>query len=260
MSKSDQLSLGAERLRTIRTLLRAQKVMRIDDLCEALSVSPATVRRDLTELHSQGYIRRVHGGAVSLEGNLDEPLFDDKEQIAVEEKRRIARAAFPYIKPRDSIYLDAGSTVAELARLLGEMHQLTVVTNSLRVAHILSTGGPKVILTGGALRRLSQSFIGPLALPVVQQVNVDTAFMGSVGISFSKGLTTTDADEALVKRQAMAAAGMVILLAHSAKVESVSFAHFGNLDRIDLLITDSGLKPAARKHLEEQGTEVVTAS
>ena len=258
MGTNGNTALAPERLKRIRELLRRQGVVRIDALCRRLKVSPATVRRDLTALHAQGYVRRVHGGAVSLEGNLEEPLFDDKERIAAADKRRIARAARQRIKPRDSIYLDAGSTVLELARLLGDMPDLTVVTNSLRVAHVLAGGGPRVILTGGELRRLSQSFIGPLSAPVLEHVNVDTAFMGASGFSFRKGLTTTDAGEALTKQHAMAAAGMVVVLAHSTKFDTVSFARFAGPDAIDLLITDKKLKAAERRSLEKKGIEVIT--
>ena len=69
-------------------------------------------------MERSGAIRRVHGGAVSVESRLEEPLFEDKTALAVREKRRIAEAALAFIEPGDTIYLDGGSTVLELARLL----------------------------------------------------------------------------------------------------------------------------------------------
>ena len=130
----DQKALAPQRWDNLRTLIRERGVIRIEDLCRQLKVSPATMRRDLDQLEQGGAIRRVHGGAVSVESRLEEPMFADKASLAVREKRRIAEAALTFIEPGDTIYLDGGSTVLELARLLRDRTNLTVATNSLRAA------------------------------------------------------------------------------------------------------------------------------
>ena len=79
--------MAAARWDSLRALIRQQGVIRIEELCRQLAVSPATVRRDLDQLERGGAIRRVHGGAVSVESRLDEPLFDDKASRAAREKR-----------------------------------------------------------------------------------------------------------------------------------------------------------------------------
>ena len=78
---------------------------------------------------------------MGTESRLEEPLFDDKTSIAAREKQRIAEAALKYIKPNDTIYLDGGSTVLELARLLKDRSNITIVTNSLRAAMELAAQG-----------------------------------------------------------------------------------------------------------------------
>src|SRR5438093_4155801 len=113
-----QKELAPQRLDNLRALIRQSGVSRLDDLCRQLKVSPATVRRDLDQLERTGAIRRVHGGAVSVDSRLDEPLFDDKTSIASREKQRIAEAALQFIQNDETIYLDGGSTVLALARLL----------------------------------------------------------------------------------------------------------------------------------------------
>ena len=147
----------------LRELIRGKGVMRLDEMRHLLEVSPATVRRDLDALERKGVVRRVHGGAVSVESRLEEPLFDDKTTIAAREKHGIAEAALEFVNRGDTIYLDGGSTVLELARLLRENADITVVTNSLRAALELAGAGPKLIMTGGELRRLSQTLVGPLS-------------------------------------------------------------------------------------------------
>ena len=93
MITSDQVELAPERQERIRALVRERGVVRVDELCRDLKISPATARRDLEQLEQDGRIRRVHGGAVNTDSRLDEPLFDDKTGLLAREKRAIAAAA-----------------------------------------------------------------------------------------------------------------------------------------------------------------------
>ena len=249
--------LAPERLERLRQILRTDHVARIEELCARLRVSPATVRRDLNELEKLGEIRRVHGGAVSFESRLEEPLFDDKTSLAAREKQHIAHAALRRIGPNDTVYLDGGSTVLELARLLRERTNLTVVTNSLRTAIELAGHGPRLILIGGELRRLSQTLVGPLTRLILAQLHVDKAFMGTIGLSLKEGLTTTDPSEAYTKEEVMAQAREVILLADSSKAGKVSFTRAGELGKVKVLITDSSIDSKFARELRKRGIEVV---
>jgi len=258
MIMSETSALAAERLESIRRMLRERHVARVGDLSRELRVSPATVRRDLCQLEQRGQVQRVHGGAVSVDGQVDEPLFDDKTALAAAEKQRIAETARSFVKPGDSIFLDGGSTVLALARLLAGLPRLTVVTNSLRVAALLAGEGPDLILTGGELRRLSQTFVGPLTRPLVEQLRVDTAFMGTVGITAAEGLTTTDAREAFTKELVMAHARQVVLMADSSKLGRVSLVRFGTVDELDVLITDGSAQSDSLRELRKK-TKVISA-
>jgi DeoR/GlpR family transcriptional regulator of sugar metabolism len=210
----------------------------IGELSKEVQVSPATIRRDLNHLQSLGEVQRVHGGVVCIESRLEEPLFEDKTLIHAGEKRHIAEAALRYIQPGQTIYLDGGSTVLELARLLRDRSHLTVVTNSLRAVLELAGRGPNLIFVGGELRRLSQTVVGPLTRLTLEQLNLDRAFMGTIGLSLKEGLTTTDPAEAYTKELVMQQAREVILLADSSKVSKVSFVQAGSLEKIGILITD----------------------
>jgi len=259
MSTVDAKALAPERWESLRALIRERGVIRLEDLCRELGVSPATVRRDLDQLERRGSIRRVHGGAVSVETRLEEPLFDDKTSIAAREKRRISEAALAYIEPGDTIYLDGGSTVLELARLLRERTNLTVVTNSLRAAHELAGRGPRLILIGGELRRLSQTLVGPLTRLMLAELHLDKAFMGTIGFSLEQGLTTTDPSEAFTKELVMAQARQVLVLADSAKAGKVSFAHAGGWNKVHVLITDKELETEFAKQLAKMKIKIVRA-
>jgi DeoR/GlpR family transcriptional regulator of sugar metabolism len=238
--------------------LRQNRVVRVEDLCRQLNASPATVRRDLALLEKSGEIQRVHGGAVSMDSS-EEPLFDAKTSIATKEKQRIARAALAYIEPEDTIYLDGGSTILELARLLRDRTNITVVTNSLRAAHELAGHGPRLILVGGELRRLSQTVVGSMTRLTLAGLHMDKAFMGTIGLSLEKGLTTTEPGEAYTKELVMAQARQVILLVDSSKIGKVSFARSGRLENIHVLITDKQVDRNFAKELRRKGVKLIKA-
>ena len=257
MSEAEAKALAPQRWNDLRALIRDNGVIRVEDLCRRLGVSAATVRRDLDQLERSGVIRRVHGGAVSVESRLEEPLFDDKTSLAAREKRRIAEAALALIEPGDTLYLDGGSTVLELARLLRERTHLTVVTNSLRAAHELAGRGPRLIVIGGELRRLSQTLVGPLTRLVLDALHLDKAFMGTIGFALAEGLTTTDPSEAFTKQLVMGQARQVILLADSSKAGKVSFASAGRWEGVHVVITDKQLEKCFARELLNRGIKVV---
>ena len=118
-----------------------------------------------------------------------------------------------------------------MARLLKDRSNITIVTNSLRAAVELAGSGPRLILVGGELRRLAQTTVGPLTRFMLQELHVDKAFMGTIGLTLEEGLTTTDPTEAYTKDLVMEHAREVILLADSSKAHKISFTRAGRLKR-----------------------------
>lgn len=257
MTMRRQENLVPERRERIRDMLRRKRVVRVDEVCRSLRVSPATARRDLKAIEAEGRIRRVHGGAVSVRTRLEEPMFDDKTSIAAREKRRIAEAAAGLLESGDTVFLDGGSTVLELARLIAERDDITAVTNSLRAAIELAGIGPRLILVGGELRRLSQTMVGSLAQPLLEKMHVDKAFLGTMGFSLDHGLTTTDPEEALTKYQVARRAKVAVLLADSSKLGEVSFAGSGEVEDVDVLVTDTKADKGFLKKVRKRGIRVI---
>ena len=254
---SKDRDLAPERQGHLVEILRRDGAARVDRLSGELGVSPATVRRDLEALEKAGAIRRVHGGAVSAEGPYQEPLFDDKTSLAAAEKARIAEAAAGLVAGGDTIYLDGGSTVLGVAQRIRDRTDITVVTNSLRAAMELSGLGPRLILVGGELRRLSQTVVGVLTRSMLEQLHLDKAFMGTIGLSLEDGLTTTDPQEAFTKHLVMEHSSRVILLADSSKFGKVSFAEAGSFKDIEMLITDRAADEGFLRQVRRLDVEVV---
>ncbi|MBT3377623.1 MAG: DeoR/GlpR transcriptional regulator [Lentisphaerae bacterium] len=250
--------LNAEREHRILELLRHSTVMTVGGLSNELSVSEATIRRDLQSMHERKLLQRVRGGATLHPVARVEPVFHDKATQHQGIKRRIAAKAIDLIEDHDVIYLDGGSTVLMLAERLDEREGLTVVTNSLMAASRLMGSDHRLILVGGEFRPLSRTLVGPLTAAVAGNLHVDKAFMGTIGFTIEDGMTTTDTNEAFTKEQIMKRSNQVILLADSSKLGIPSFARSGDIRAIDILITDR-VDPLFRADLEANGIEVLAA-
>lgn len=253
------LDLAAARRERLGAIVETRRAVRLEELSTTLGVSPATVRRDLNELATRGRLRRVHGGAVAADGRLDEPHFDVKAEAAAGQKTRIAARAVQLLAPDDTVYLDSGSTVLAVSRLLHGWDRLTVVTNSLPVANELLGRGPRLILVGGELRERSQAMVGPLTRRLLEDINVDRALMGTFAFSLEAGMTTTDPGEAYTKELVLGRAREVILLADSGKLGTRSLVHAGGLDAVDVLVTDDHIDDRAARSLARLGIKVIKA-
>ncbi len=242
----------------ILDLLHDHDVVQVTDLVAALGVSEATVRRDLASMEERGLLSRVHGGATLTGIARREPLFHDKEGRNTSAKKAIANVAVGLIDNGDTVYRDGGSTVLQLAKLLDRRLNLTIVTNSLMAASSLMDTDHRLILVGGEFRKLSRTLVGTLTAPVIRSLHVDKAFMGTIGFTIQKGMSTTDPNEAYTKDLVMASAGQVILLADSTKLGVSSFACCDRPGDLDLLITDA-IDPEMQQALEARDIRVLVA-
>jgi DeoR/GlpR family transcriptional regulator of sugar metabolism len=251
--------LAARRRQRLGLIVDSRRAVRLEELSAALGVSQATVRRDLEALAAAGRLRRVHGGAVAVDERLDEPQFDAKAGAAAAEKVRIAGRAVELLAQDETVYLDSGSTVLAVARMLHGWTRLTVVTNSLPAATELAGRGPRLIMIGGELRATSRALVGPLTRLFLEELRVDRALMGTFALSVEDGLTTTDPSEAYTKELVMGRAREVILLADSTKMGTHSFVRAGTLDRVNTIVTDAGINERLVRVLTRRGIRVIAA-
>lgn len=249
-----------ERQQEILRLARDGGRVDVLSLAAEFQVTAETIRRDLKALDRAGLVRRVHGGAIPA-GRLDfEPDLAEREGTSADEKDRIAKAALAELPAEGSVILDAGSTVARLAASLPLESTFTVVTHGLpTAARLADHPGIQLHLIGGRVRSRTRAAVDAWALRAYGEIRADVLFLATNGFSAEAGLTTPDLAEAAVKRAAIGAARRVVLLADSTKHGQEHFARFGDLDDVDLLITDSGLSPEDAAAIEGGGTEVVRA-
>ncbi|GAA2814063.1 DeoR/GlpR family DNA-binding transcription regulator [Streptomyces showdoensis] len=269
---SDNQNLLAEQRRAlILDEVRRRGGVRVNELTRRLNVSDMTVRRDLDALARQGVVAKVHGGAVPVvEASSHEPGFEAKSALELGAKEEIARAAAAMVRPGTAIALSGGTTTYALARHLLDVPDLTVVTNSVRVADVFyeaqhsgsggeaRPGAATVVLTGG-VRTPSDALVGPVADQAIRSLHFDALFLGVHGISVEAGLSTPNLAEAETNRRLVHAARRVVVVADHTKWGTVGLSSFATLDEVDALVTDRGLSPEVREEMAERLPGLVVA-
>lgn len=248
-----------ERLRGIIEVLRAEGRVSVRDLSREFRVSPVTVRSDLAALQDRGLVVRTHGGGIATEpvaGPEEAFAIRAREQVA--EKSRIGTAAAGLVHDGDVIALDASTSALQVARHIRTRRELTVVTNSLRVAlELLAAPSVTVILPGGTLRRESISLQGDVGREVFQRYNVQTALLGARGLSVDEGLTDVSTGEVEIKRLMVESAKEVVGLVDHTKWGRVALATFASLDQVTRIITDAGAPPELVEAVAARDVEVM---
>lgn len=252
--------LARQRQEVILDRLHQHGAVRVHDLTALLGVSDMTVRRDLDVLARHGLAEKVHGGATRRDSpTSDEPTFQVKSARELSEKAAIAAAAAVFARPGSAIGLSAGTTTWSLAQQLVEIPDLTIVTNSMRIADLFDpdhAGRPSVILTGG-VRTPSDALVGPLAERAIASLHVDVLFIGCHGMDPDAGLTTPNLAESETNRQFIRSARKVVVVADHTKWGVVGLSSFADLRDVDVLVSDSALDPAAQAAARELMGEVV---
>lgn len=254
--------LARQRQEVIVDEVRRSGAVQVSDLVVRLGVSDMTIRRDLDALARRGLVEKVYGGATSTVGrSTDEPGFEAKSVRQLAEKEAIAAEAAELVRPGTAIGLSAGTTTWTLARHLDDVADLTVVTNSVRVADVLGQRGRSdrsVVLTGG-VRTPSDALVGPVAVQSLRSLHLDVVFLGVHGMSAHAGLTTPNLHESETDRALAEAANRLVVLADHAKWATVGLSTIVGLDEIDVLISDDGLPDDAREALAANAGELVVA-
>jgi DeoR/GlpR family transcriptional regulator of sugar metabolism len=252
--------LMEERRRRILEHVRLRGVASMRELAGLLGASEVTVRRDLRAMADDGLLRRAHGGAMLPSGLAHEPSYSEKAGQAAPEKAAIAEAAAGMVSAGDSILLGPGTTTLALARLLVDVAELTVVTNSLLVAQALEQApAVEVVLTGGTLRRSIHALVGPAAEQALRGLRASRAFLSGNGITAERGLTTPNLLVAAADRALAAAARQVVVLADHTKVGAETMCQTVACERIGRLVTDDRADRAELRAIEQAGVEVRVA-
>ena len=225
-------------------LVRKSGAMSLHDIAVAVNTSEVTVRRDIQVLDGEGLLDRRRGGAAAPGGLSHEQSYRQKRLVAVREKAQIADAAVRLVRDGDAIVIGAGTTTEEFTRRLAHVQELTVVTNSLMVAHALAGTTVDVVVTGGSLRGTTYTLVGGAAERSFSQLRVHRAFLSGNGLTVERGLSTPNMHVAGVDQAIAAAAEEVVVLADHTKLGVDTMFQTVPTSRISDLVTDDGADEA----------------
>jgi DeoR family fructose operon transcriptional repressor len=251
--KSGPLMKRRQRQRQILELLESERELGVEQVCDLLQTSPATVRREFSSLAQSGRVEKTWGGIRLPGGSLvTSPAFSARLDAELAEKRAIARAAVELVKEGDVVMVDGGTTTLQLAEFLAPM-RIRLITNSLMVALAVDQKkgrqrGAEVHLTGGTLQPESGVVAGPQAEAFLKRYNASWAFLGAAGVD---EFSVTNYNEAVLEseRLMIEQSRGIVLLADHTKMGRQAMCAVCPLTEVDQLVT--GAHPAASAFLQK---------
>ncbi len=252
--------LAEQRRVKILELLEEEGSARVSYLSKTFEVTEPTIRQDLEKLEAEGYIVREHGGAFLKSVPQQVGSLSLQHQENIDKKSRIGKKAVEFIQDWDSIILDSGSTVTEVAKNLTEKQHLKIITNALNIALLLGSHPFfEIHVTGGEFKAPTLSLTGEKAAGFFRQLHVDKLFLASAGLSWKAGLTYPGLSDLPVKKAMIESANEVYLVADSTKIGNAAFASLGGLELIHYFITDDGITEEDKHIFESKGVRVIIA-
>lgn len=234
--------------------------MHIDDLEKKLDISPATVRRDLAQLEEEQMLLRKRGGAISINRPLEkETAYDTKSLDNIEAKRCIAKEAVALIQPGMSVFMDAGTTIYEVAMLFNGIEDLTVITNDLKIALHLCNLPVDLYFLGGMVQRETGSVVYN-ASDGAFDFSVDIALIGASTISVDFEMFSPTQLKASMKRLIRQKARLSYLLVDASKFGKRALFRSDSLFEYSGVITNKQFSAKDEQVLKDLGVHIVSAS
>lgn len=252
--------IPAQRREKIQEYLGIHQIARTTDLMELLETSEATVRRDLEWLEDKGFLERTHGGVILNQRVIVDQEFQQRIKKYPDEKKVIGEMAASLIEEGDIIFVNSGSTAAQVLKNIPPNPRITVYTNNMSVLTDIIDPGFKLHLIGGEFQSRSNSLAGRFALDNLGLVFANKAILGVDGISLRHGCTVPTSPEAeVVRRMIERTKGQVIVVADHSKWGAVSNYPVAEIDEINKWVTDNGLSKQAKKEIGEHDVGVLVA-
>jgi DeoR/GlpR family transcriptional regulator of sugar metabolism len=246
----------------ILEIIKQEKLVTIQDLSKQLGVSYMTITRDLEDLESRGNLQRIRGGAVSIVEESEliprlSKLYNPQLDPNYQKKISIGRyVAVNLINEGDYITIEAGTTASSMVPFLN-LSNLTILTNglltSMMVAPIIRN--VTLICSGGILID-NGAFIGPQAEDFFSKYKVKKAFFGAQGLTVEDGFTDPTPLYMRLKSVMKQNSEKVIVMVDSSKIGVRSLIQVLSIEDVDMIVTDSGVKPEIISILQNKGVDI----
>ncbi|MBQ7509113.1 MAG: DeoR/GlpR transcriptional regulator [Spirochaetales bacterium] len=253
-----------QRIQEMKKLFISKQSITNKELCDTFGISIETVRRDLSYLESEGFIRKVYGGAALAEVSqaaiaVDE--WDIRMKTNSMSKLRIAEKAVELIPDGSTIFLDSGTSVYEVSTFLASRTNITVLTNSIRIAEVLGMN-PKIMVyfIGGVIKADTLASVGIFASEFLSNFyHIDYAVISCDGFVPNLGTTEQSLELSILKKQLISKTGKIILAVDHSKIGAPGNCLCCPIDKIDTVVTDEGTPAEVIESLKKSNINVVVA-
>ena len=233
--------LKITRQEEIMRFLQKKQCANVEEICKEVFASPATVRRDLRMLETEGLVRLFHGGVMLARNDEKDVPLSIREYESKKNKIAIARKAASMIPPGASVMLDASSTAMYIADYIDPNDDITVFTNCLRTAINLCERKIRAYCIGGLIGRLALVTTGAFAQQNIRLLNVDMLFFSSQGLDKTGAITDNSEEESQLRRLMVAQAKRSYFLCHSGKLGKRFLFTVCNASEVDGVLSDGDL-------------------
>lgn len=236
----------------ILQLVNDRKRVQVTELSDVIGVSGVTIRQDLNFLEKEGYLKRVHGAAMALQSD----DIDNRLEVRFDIKQALANKAAELVAPNETVLIEGGSANALLARTLAERGDVTIITPSAYIAHLIRNTSANIILLGGVYQHQGESLVGPLTKLCIENIHFSTAFLGIDGFQPDTGFTSRDMMRAEIATTILDKKRRNIVLTDSSKFGQIFPSTIGRVEQISIVLTDNSAPKDAINYLKDNGITV----
>ncbi|WP_321274224.1 DNA-binding transcriptional regulator YciT [uncultured Vibrio sp.] len=236
----------------ILQLVNDRKRVQVTELSDVIGVSGVTIRQDLNFLEKEGYLKRVHGAAMALQSD----DIDNRLEVRFDIKQALANKAADLVAANETVLIEGGSANALLARTLAERGDVTIITPSAYIAHLIRNTSANIILLGGVYQHQGESLVGPLTKLCIENIHFSTAFLGIDGFQPDTGFTSRDMMRAEIATTILDKKRRNIVLTDSSKFGQIFPSTIGRVEQISIVLTDNSAPKDAINYLKDNGITV----
>ena len=248
-----------ERIAKIKELLLDYKRVDTNTLISILPASAATVRRDLERMEQEGFLRRIHGGAVLAEQQSSSPILPEPGE---EFKSLIGQIAAAMAETNDTIFLGSGATCFYIAKHLMNRTDISgvhVVTNNLNaVMQMMNSDVFHLMVPGGNITHTQDcvSLAGQYALRNISNLYFQKCFFSVQAANIKAGYMVGSEEEAELLRQLMQHSDETILVIDYTKFGQHSLIRLCGLDAISKVISNIQMPEEYKNYYYDHGINV----
>jgi DeoR family fructose operon transcriptional repressor len=248
--------LPLKRQQILLNAIQKSGIIGYKELAVLIDVSLSTLRRDLKELEQKKLVKLDRGGALSLQQGNDLKLQFVPNYALDLAKQAIGKAAAELVKEGETIILDVGTTVMELARAIDPEIQITCVTNDILIAvELCKKPNVDLILTGGSISHNDKALSGPMTEHNLRGIHAQKVFLGAAGISEKMGISNYNLNLVRIRQAMIEVSEEAIVLADHSKFGRNALASVARLDNVQRIVTSSGISEEYRQVLSKYKIE-----